>query len=153
MQIQHTPLHTELGRSLRVFCLFSVLSVLSCAKVGEPLPPIVQNPPGIQNLQIEQITAATRLIFSIPGSGVEWVEVYRHCNPQAPVGRFQVIAQIGQDQLIRHSKPGSFRFEDRSRDRNPMCRYTVRLVDRNGQKSDHSNIVSLEQPPPTPASG
>ena len=153
MQIQHTSFRTELGRSLQVICLFSVLFLLSCAKVGEPLPPIVQNPPGIQNLQIEQTPATTRLIFSSPGSGVEWVEVYRHCNPQAPVGRFQVIGHIGQDQLIRHSVPGSFRFEDRSRDRNPLCRYAVRFVDRKGQKSDYSNIVSLEQPPPTPDSG
>lgn len=81
------------------------------------------------------------LVFPVPGYRIEWVEVYKHCNPSAPVGRFQMVARVSQDELKAAADPGTFSFSEREAD--PVCRYGIRYIDDRGQKSEFSNLVSI----------
>jgi len=109
--------------------------------VGDPLPPVIEKPATIQDLDAARRGNQGVIIFSLPQGPVEWVEIYRHCNPLALPGRFQLITRIAEDEFVSAERPGSFRYV--VGDRNDSCRYLVRFVDNRGQKSDSSNIVSL----------
>jgi len=65
-----------------VSCQLSVVSSLcclllplaSCAKVGDPLPPLVRHPETVTNLKVVQVGDHFQIVFSLPPGEIERVE-------------------------------------------------------------------------------
>lgn len=131
----------EIGAQHRSLLFFLVLTSSGCAKVGDPLPPLVRIPDTIQDLGITQVGNVTRLDFALPSPDIEWVEIYRHCNPAAPVTRFELMARVHEGELNPSEQPGFFTFVAQSQKSKVECRYALRFLDKQGQSSDFSNVV------------
>ncbi len=158
--------------SLRLLplCLLPVVFglLISCGKVGDPLPPIPRAPVSIRELAVLQ--RGNQLILSFPivrtsrSEPIQRIDLYRLIEPlNAPLGlpeedfslRASVIATIPaeqipaasatityQDVLDLKSLPGQLRY-----------RYAARIINRAGQSGSFSNyalitpLVELAAPP------
>jgi len=124
-------------------CLFLMVGFLfSCAKVAPPLPPIIIYPDTINDLELEVGTRGPRLVFELPSSDVEHIEVYRQCPPLLVEVHSQLIARLFQDELVEANKPNKFVFEDGDPNVRDGCRYALRFVDSTGFQSGYSNFVA-----------
>lgn len=121
--------------------IVSLLLLSACAKVADPLPPVVHPPATTQDLRVELRGDTARVYFPLPTPDIEWVEVFRHCNVQAPVSRFTMIARIASNELMPSENANIFVFSDQTSEDKRQCRYAVRFVDRKGQNSDFSNAA------------
>ncbi len=79
-------------------CLLLLLA--SCAKVGDPLPPLVRYPETITDLKVVQVGDHFQIVFSLPPGEIERVEIYRQCgiNPSL-TEEAEVTARLQRDQL------------------------------------------------------
>jgi hypothetical protein len=125
-------------------CVLGVLSVLTgCAKVGDPLPPIVNIPDPVRDLQLIQVGSETvELVFAVADDAVREVEVYRECgkevsNESQPFARFEV-ADLGVG-----IEEGTRVFLDSINDVTGRCNYAVRLRGSSRHWSDRSDSVSI----------
>jgi len=117
----------------------------SCGKVGEPLPPVPVFPATITDLRVEPGNRGPRLVFRLPSSDVEYVQVYRQCPPLVVEERALLIARIFQDELVESSEPNRFLFEDGDPAVGDGCRYALRFVDSAGFQSEYSNFAAWSQ--------
>ncbi len=149
-------------------CLLAFCLLISCGKVGDPLPPIPRAPVTIRELAVSQQGNQLILSFPIVRTGrsepVQRIDLYRLIEPlSAPLGlpeedfslRASVIATIPaeqipatsatityQDVLDLKSLPGQLRY-----------RYAARIINRAGQPGSFSNyalitpLVELATPP------
>jgi hypothetical protein len=124
-----------------------VVLVLSCGKVGPPLPPVVVYPDTINDLRIEAGSRGPRLVFQLPSNEVEYVEVYRQCPPLVVEERSLLIARLFQDELVEARQVNQFVFEDGDPAVAAGCRYALRFVDSTGFQSEYSNFVAWTQGP------
>ena len=121
--------------------------ILSCGKVGPPLPPVLVHPITIHDLGIEAGNRGPRLVFRLPSDDVEYVEVYRQCPPLVVAERSLLIARLSQGELSETPPANYFAFEDGDRAAKPGCRYALRFVDSNGFQSEYSNFVEWTKGP------
>ena len=120
--------------------------LVSCAKTGDPLPPTVQLPPTINDLEVEREGSIARVGFQVPPQS-EWIELFRQCDPRTELDRLQLIVRLAPDELTETDRVDHFQYEDKTLPATARaCRYTLRFVDSRGQRSDFSNFASL--PPP-----
>lgn len=124
--------------------MLGVLSVLTgCAKVGDPLPPIVNIPDAVRDLRLIQVGSETvELVFAVADDAVREVEVYRECrkevsNESQPFARLE-IADLGTG-----IKEGTRVFRDSINDVKGPCSYAVRLRGSSRHWSDMSESVSM----------
>ena len=129
-------------KNLSAFLILSLLLLFSCGKVGDPLPPVIQYPDTIDDLQVQGGKRGPRLIFKLPSTDIEHVEVYRLCAPFLIEERSVLIARLFQDELVEATEPNKFSFEDGDPAVREGCRYAVRFVDSTGFQSEYSNFVS-----------
>lgn len=122
--------------------LFMSASLGSCGKVGDPLPPVPVYPATINDLRVESGSRGPRLLFPLPSSDVEYVEVFRQCPPLVVEERAVLIARIFQDELLESQEPNRFAFEDGDPAVQEGCRYALRFVDATGFQSEYSNFAA-----------
>ena len=119
----------------------SLLPLVDCAKVADPLPPLVLYPDTVSDVSIVKVGDRVQVIFSFPESEFEWVEIYRGCgtilDPEADNNPF---ARIERTQLSEKSEDNKFVFQDFP-DIKQSCSYGIRFVNHRERKSAFSNIV------------
>lgn len=130
-----------LTRCQRVACF---LFFASCAKVGDPLPPLASQPATVIDLELVQIGSHVRLTFSQPVGQIRRVEVYRVCGvlPQMSE-QTEPMAVINLDDLLPTSVEGKYLFRD-DPTFSERCGYGLRFVDSHGERSAFSNSVYTE---------
>lgn len=116
-----------------------LILIVACGKVGEPLPPQPVSPPTIQDLSVEVAAGRTRLSFTLPRQ-VEWVEIYRQCDPRLSADRVDLIARVNPEELKETTTPERFSWTDPQR-AGAVCRYRLRFVDAGGFRSAYSNLA------------
>ena len=139
--------------------LLAVGLLAGCGKIGEPLPPIVRTPLGVEELRVGQEGA--RLVLSFPlvrsrqTRRIERIEVYRLVEEvRDPAGlpsdifaaRASVIATISADQIpvsrstVTYVDP----IEAKSLRRGIRYRYAVRVINTSGAATDFSNYALIQ---------
>lgn len=121
-----------------------LLLTAGCAKVGDPLPQVVQRPATIQNLEVEEQAGRVRFRFTVP-ERVEWVEFFRQCAP-TNTRRSILIGRIHWNELSEGDLPDQF-VQEFATIEGPDCRYAIRFVDRWAQSSEFSNLVQPRKNP------
>ena len=107
------------------------------------MPPTVVLPATIQDLEVAQVGRDIQLTFGLPAEDVEWVEIYRQCDPRTPLDRIELIARLGAAELFpSRLRPGRFDYRDRHPQRTD-CRYALRFVDVRNRRSQFSNFAQL----------
>jgi hypothetical protein len=127
----------------------SVAMLCSCAKVGDPLPPIKTLPYEIENVRIIQSGDELLFLFAEPSMEVDRVELLRQCEANPGIESIQTttITDIptleGIDDRILTS---SLSDQDRG------CRFAIRLLDRENRATDYSSWLRTREiiPPPPP---
>jgi hypothetical protein len=117
-----------------------LLFFAACAKVGDPLPPVVQPPETTQKLLLVQIGQTARLFFPPPVPDIRFVEVHRGCGaagewepkrkPEARVDAKSLAVAPDSASCFIDDSPAA-----------PGCRYAIRLVNSAGRRSAFSNEV------------
>lgn len=145
---------------LRVAGRFSMLAALwmtalvplSCAKVGDPLPPLYRQLPPVNNLRIVQTGATSvSLLFGPPAPETGELEILRSCGaPLEPDSK--PYARVLREEF--QSVPGSkmLRADDPAPISGRPCQYAVRFRAPGFEPSVSSNRVSTSPtaPPPVP---
>ncbi len=127
-------------------CLWSVVCCLllplaSCAKVGDPLPPLVRHPETVTDPKVVQVGDHFQIVFSLPPGEIERVEIYRQCgsNPSL-TEEAETTARLQRNQLSPYHEENEFVFED-----NPgldqTCIYGLRFANNQNRRSPFSNFV------------
>ncbi len=124
----------------KTLLILALLGASACAKVGDPLPPVVQPPPTIADLHLVERPGQIQVLFSLPPINLEWVEIFRECGPSGPQERLRLVARQAWDELSESPTEPGFFVHTQSRQAQP-CRYAVRFIDTQGRVSDFSNRV------------
>ena len=66
------------------------------------------------------------------------------CPPMVVEERSDLIARLGQDELVEFGETNLFVFEDRDRAALGKCRYALRFVNRQGFQSEFSNFAARD---------
>jgi len=119
------------------FCLL----LASCAKVGDPLPPLVRYPETVTDLRVVQVGDQLQIVFSLPPGEIERVEIYRQCgsNPSL-TEEAEATAQLQRNQLSPYHEEAQFVFED-SPGLDQTCVYGLRFANSQNRRSLYSNLV------------
>ena len=138
-----------------VSCQLSVVSSLcclllplaSCAKVGDPLPPLVRHPETVTDMKVVQVGDHFQIVFSLPPGEIERVEIYRQCgiNPSL-TEEAEVTARLQRDQLSPYHEGNEFVFED-SPGLDQTCIYGLRFANNQNRLSPFSNFVQTTPVP------
>ena len=121
-------------------CSFALL--LGCAKVGDPLPPVIHHPSIVRHLELVQIAENVQLTFSLPAEEIEEVEIYRQTDtPIRADSGAKPAVRIGVQDLLRDEEAGRFLFRDRPGSGDQTWYYSLRLVNESGRRSDLSKSV------------
>ncbi|MFQ5928190.1 MAG: fibronectin type III domain-containing protein [Acidobacteriota bacterium] len=120
----------------------------ACAKVADPLPPVILHPGTVTDLEGIQVGDRFQIVFSLPPEEIRWVEVYRQCGTiLTPSEKAEPLARIERNKLLVYREQEKFLFEDRP-GLSQTCSYTLRFVNRQGRRSPFSNIVQAARLPP-----
>jgi hypothetical protein len=123
----------------RLTLCLSCLLLASCAKVGDPRPPLVRHPETVTDLKIVQVGDQVQIVFSLPPEEIERVEIYRQCGASpALTEEDEVTARLQRDQLSPYHEENRFVFEDRPGS-NQTCIYGLRFSNRQNHLSPFSN--------------
>jgi len=139
-------LGTRLCSAVGALCMFWPLFILlGCAKVGDPLPPIINIPDPVQNLLLVQVgSEGIELVFPITDDTVQEVEVFRECAGETTEGG-QPLPRVDVGDLAAGIEAGTRIFRDSINDATGRCSYTVRLRGSRRHWSDLSEPVSTDQ--------
>ena len=140
--VRVSPVRRSAGQGVRFLCLcLSCLLLGSCAKVGNPLPPLVLYPETVSDLKVVQVGDHFQIVFSLPPGEIERVEIYRQCgtNPSL-TEEAEATARLQRNQLSPYHEEGQFVFED-SPGWNQTCIYGLRFANRQDRRSPFSNFV------------
>lgn len=123
--------------------LSSLLGAVSCAKVGDPLPPLIQIPPKATDVRLVQIgQSRVALVFPTPSpEEVSAVELARTCD-LIEADSLLAVARIPLNELPQWADPEHRVIEDPSPDTGQPCRYTLNLINLKGNRSTPSEPVS-----------
>lgn len=143
----------EAGAALLLMVL-SLCIFGACAKVADPLPPIVSVPPPLSNVQIRQVGGnQMELLLPLPSPDIRELEVFRVCDPARPPdslpNRADPYARVGIEQLATLNG-GSRVFHDPQPETNGFCGYWARVIDGRGKRSELTDVLH-SAPLPVPA--
>jgi len=127
-------------------CL-SCLLLASCAKVGDPLPPLVRHPETVANLKVVQVGDHFQIVFSLPPGEIERVEIYRQCGIDPSLTEeAEATARLQRNQLSPYHEGTQFVFED-SPGLDQTCIYGLRFANSQNRRSPFSNFVQTRPVP------
>ena len=135
-----------------VSCQLSVVScfcllLASCAKVGDPLPPLVRHPETVTDLKVVQVGEQVQIVFSLPPEEIERVEIYRQCGISPSLTEeTEVRARLQRNQLSLYHQENQFVFED-SPGLDQTCIYGLRFANSQNRRSPFSNFVETNPLP------
>lgn len=136
-------------RLLTYLLMIGSLPSLSCAKVGEPLPPIIDTPDSTSEMDLAQQGGRDLfLLIPPPLNPVRSVMVFRSCDPTT--GPELEVAGTAEIASLTLSPAGTrliYQVTDPLLDR--PCTYAVRFRSLKGRLSEFSNRVTTE-PGPAP---
>lgn len=144
-----------LARCNLILLALLLLPAFSCAKVGDPLPPLPSDVVLVGDLQILQSGTDTYLTFPHPVRELSEIEIYRLC-----AGDIEQINETDPVAVVPGSGIRTLSFLDRSFVPAPPgdnlshpCVFAVRTINQRGKRSGFSNQVSWELSvlPPPPA--
>lgn len=107
------------------------------------MPPLLLPQATTQDLEIIQSPGRVRLIFSMPGGEIEWVEIYRG-TPAATPGDVTLVARVAPGDLRRDEEKNRFLFEEALAGTPSKWLYRLRFVNRQGRRSEFSNPAHTE---------
>ncbi len=138
-------------RLCRYLLLMSLVPAMGCAKVGDPLPPIVDTPMAATELEVvQQGGSELFLLIPPPPRSVRSVVFYQKCDP-APDAELEVI-DTKEVATLTLSPAGTrliYPVADPRLDE--PCTFAVRFRSLKGHLSDFSNSVTTEPGPSPPA--
>ncbi len=125
---------------VNVFLVLLLLPAISCAKVGDPLPPLPSDIVLIGDLQLLRLGKETCLTFTNPVRELSEIEIYRLCE-----GSVEQINETEPIAVLPGSELKTFSFLDRSYvtapagDLSSPCFFAVRTKNMRGKRSGFSN--------------
>lgn len=139
--------------SIHVLLVLLLLPATSCAKVGDPMPPLPSDVVLVGDLQLLQLGNETCLTFANPVRELSEIEIYRLCE-----GAAEQINETDPVAVLPGSELKKFSFLDRSfvaapaGDLSSPCVFAVRTKNMKGKRSGFSNLaewkpVELPLPP------
>jgi len=140
----------KLSRVFRCLLLLSLLPAMGCAKVGDPLPPIVDTPNATSEFEVVQ-QGGTQLFLLIPPppKSVRSIVVYQKCDP-APDAEFEVIDTRDATSLALSPAGTRLIYPVADPRLDEPCTFAVRFRSVKGHLSEFSNSVTTE-PGPAPS--
>ncbi len=132
-----------LRRSGFLIMVFLMLPVISCAKVGNPMPPLPSDVVLVDSLQLLQSGQDLYLTFPHPVRELSEIEVYRLCE-----GEDKQIIETDPVSVLSGAEIKKLSFLNRSYVPAPdgshssPCLFTVRTKNLRGKQSGFSNQVS-----------
>lgn len=132
-------------------CSLAVLFLLliSCAKVGDPLPPLVRIPGPVDVELVQQARSRIEVLISSPVDDIEEVELYRECGTSHSA-EFSgtLLTQVKIEKLAKDTSADKLILEDPEPVFNEPCRYQVRVRNDQGRRSVSSATVETVLIPP-----
>ena len=115
---------------------------LSCAKVGDPLPPLVRIPQVVDVRLVQQAQDRLQLLVPPTPGDIQALEIYKECGKNTS-REFQgdLVAQVAVANVEKDPIKGSFVLEDPEPRFDEPCRYQVRARNRQGRRSPPSAIL------------
>ena len=113
--------------------------LLSCAKVGDPLPPLVKIPDPVAIQLVQQARDRIEILIPPPLHDIEEIEVYRECGIAFPAefsGVLLTSFELGE--IERNPHTGFFVVQDREPVFGEPCRYQIRVRNEQGRRSHPS---------------
>ena len=130
-------------RSTGLLSVVCCLWFLGCAKVADPLPPLVIPPETVSNVETVRVADRQQIIFSLPPQKIQRVELYRQCgNPPFSPENATLLGRTEVEDLPRYPNGSRFFLEDQP-DRNQTCSYWLRFVDGRSLSSPFSNSAAV----------
>jgi len=114
----------------------------ACAKVADPLPPLVVPPDTAADVETVQLAGHLQIVFSLPPQKIQWVELYRQCgNPPLSPESAELLTRTEVEEIPRYQDESRGFLEDQPRtDQN--CSYWLRFVDGRNLSSPFSNAAA-----------
>lgn len=140
------------GRT-RSWTLVLVPFLLSaCAKVGDPLPPLVTIPDPVRVQLVQQARDRIEIWIPPPLDDIKAVEIYRECGTALPEGfAGGSLSNIKIVDIPRNRQTGIYVVRDPEPIFSEPCRYQVQVENQQGRLSVPSNTVGTSLvPPPGP---
>ena len=120
-------------------CLFN-----ACAKVGDPVPPQASFPDTIYDLTAQQVGNQIQLIFSVPKNEFQQIEIYRLCDPKLDFeDHANLVENVTYKDLIPYQNADQFLYQGLLI-ADQACRYGLRLLDWQGNRSSFSKPVQFQ---------
>ena len=129
--------------SSRRWLLASLLLIhASCAKVGDPLPPLVRIPAAVDAHLVQQGWDRVEILIPPVLGEIKEVEIYRECGNSLPA-EFEgsLVAQVGAEDVVKDSVTGFFVLDDPKPVFDEPCRYQIRV--RNQQLQTAGRFIFL----------
>lgn len=135
-------------------CLALMLFLGGCAKVGDPLPPLIEVPSSARDVElVVEGGDSVLLTFPPPADPVVQVRLYRGCG-DSPVQPAEQVAEVALSQLETFGDSGRLFLSDSNPGPGRPCAYAIRFLSAEGRESHLSNVVvTLETPVPGPPVG
>jgi len=138
----------QVRRSAGQFFVVFFLLFSACAKVGDPLPPLVVPPDAISDVETVRRTDHLQIVFSLPPQKIQWVELYRTCgtSPLSPEDA-TMLGRTAVDEIPLYQS-GDRRFLEDQPGTNQVCSYWLQFVNSGGLRSPFSNPAGTFSPTP-----
>ena len=123
--------------------VLSLLLLVGCAKVGDPVPPVSEPPVSTRDLQLIQIADRLKLIFPMPPENIATVQLHGRCRGlKLPLDNLELLEGFERESLKPYPAAGSLVFVENPASTDERCQFALRLLDRRGRISELSNRVS-----------
>lgn len=124
------------------------LWLIGCAKVADPLPPLVVPPDAISDVETVRVADRLQIVFSLPPQKIQWVELYRQCgNPPLSPENAEMLGRTEVEEIPLYLGENRFFLEDQP-GTNRVCSYWLQSIDGRGLRSPFSTPPATSSPTP-----
>jgi hypothetical protein len=150
--LKSSPFPAPLAKNKWLF-LTVFFFLICCAKVGDPLPPLVQIPDAIEVKLVQQARDSLELHIPSVVDDIRDLEIYRECGSSlAREFEGTLLTRVEVEQGERSPITGGLFFEDPQPNFDQACRYQIIVRNRQGRRSAPSAAVqtTTSSPPAAP---
>lgn len=130
-----------------------LLVFISCAKIGDPLPPLVLIPDPVEVRLVQQARDRIEILIDSPLEDVREVEIFRECGGSLPDGfKGALLERVKTSDIDRSPPIGTITLLDPEPVFEEPCRYQIIARNDQGRRSPPSATVEtvLGLPPEAP---